>query len=266
MTATAKAPKLPEGVAFIEADGHRLEYVSLPGGDPEQPTLVFLHEALGCIDLWRDFPRRVAEACGCPALVYSRYGHGRSQIRPHPPDVTYLHHEALVVLPQVLDTLHIRDPILVGHSDGASIALLHAAYGERPVRGLVLMAPHEFVEEQSLVGLRAARQAWENTDLAARLGRYHHDAQGVFLAWNTLWLSPQFRAWNIEDCLPEIHCPILAIQGVDDEYGSLRQIEVIAEEARDVDLVALADCRHTPHQDQPEAVLAAIERFVERVL
>lgn len=255
----------PEGRAFIRVDGHQLEYVRF-SGRPEQPPLVFLHEGLGCIDLWRDFPRRVAEASGCPALVYSRYGHGRSDIRREPRDPAYLHHEALVVLPELLDALHIREPILVGHSDGGSIALLHTAYADRPVRGLVVMAPHEFVEDASLAGLRAVRQAWARTDLAVRLGRYHRDGEGLFQSWSNIWLSPEFRQWNIEPCLAEIHCPILAIQGVEDEYATLRQIEVIAEEARNVDLLALDDCRHSPHLDQPEVVLAAIRLFVERVV
>ncbi|THF67566.1 alpha/beta hydrolase [Pseudothauera nasutitermitis] len=215
--------------------------------------------------MWRDFPARVAAATGCAALVYSRQGYGRSTGGEAPRTADYLHVEALRVLPELLDALEIDAPVLVGHSDGGSIALLHAADAGRTVRGLVVMAPHEFVEEETLAGIRAARAAWATTDLRTRLGRYHADPERVFLSWNDTWLSAEFRAWNIEDCLPRIACPVLAIQGRDDEYATLRQIEVIAERVGDAALLALEDCGHSPQRDQPAAVIEAIARFVARL-
>ncbi|THF60830.1 alpha/beta fold hydrolase [Pseudothauera rhizosphaerae] len=257
---------LPHPTRFVDAGGHRLETCWIPGLRPGAPALVFLHQGLGCADMWRDFPAQVVAATGCPALVYSRYGYGRSEPRSTPRGVDYLHVEALEVLPALLDALDIHDPVLVGHSDGGSIALLHAAEARRRVRGLVVMAPHEFVEELTLAGIRDARQAWfDDPKLRERLARYHPDAKDVFFTWNDTWLLPEFRAWNIEACLDRIACPVLAIQGEDDEYGTLRQIQVIAEHVADTELLALADCRHSPHRDQPEAVVEAIARFVARL-
>jgi pimeloyl-ACP methyl ester carboxylesterase len=165
----------------------------------------------------------------------------------------------------VLAALGIENPVLVGHSDGASIALLHAGAGH-PVAGLVLMAPHCFVEEISIRSIAAARVAFETTDLPAKLGKHHRDVERTFWGWNDIWLHPDFRSWNIEDCLPHIRCPILAIQGEDDEYGTMAQIEAIAAQATgssDVELLKLADCRHSPHRDQTAAVIDAIGRFTD---
>ncbi|NTV11479.1 MAG: alpha/beta hydrolase [Zoogloea sp.] len=252
-------------VEFVEAGGHVLEVQSIPGRIVGAPTLVFLHEGLGSISMWRDFPQRVAAATGCPALVYSRFGYGQSARRTTPRTPAYMHDEALVALPELLDRLEIAAPVLIGHSDGGSIALIHAGSGLREVRGVVVLAPHEWVEEKALEGIRAARVAYESTDFKARLARYHRDPDGVFYAWNDTWLSPAFRDWNIEGYLEGIACPVLAIQGEDDEYATLRQIEVIAEQARDAELLVLADCRHSPHRDQPVAVSEAIAGFVARL-
>ncbi len=256
---------LPQAVRFVEAAGHRLETRWIPAVRAGAPVLVFLHEGLGCIDMWRNFPARVAAATGCPALLYSRYGYGQSDVRSTPRELDYLHREALDALPALLDVLDIHDPVLIGHSDGGSIALIHAAEARRRVRGLVVMAPHEFVEPVTLEGIREARRMWETTDFRGRLARYHRDPDGVFFAWNDTWLRPAFRDWNIVDCLARIACPVLAIQGEDDEYASLRQIEVIAEHVADTELLALADCRHSPHRDQNDAVVEAITRFVARL-
>ena len=169
------------------------------------------------------------------------------------------------MLPRLLDACAIERPILLGHSDGGSIALIHAAAAGRPVAGLVLMAPHVIVEDVSIESIAAAKVAWRTTDLRAKLARYHDDVDGAFTGWNDIWLHPDFRDWNIEDLVRDVRCPILAIQGEDDEYGTFDQIERIERLAPDVERVRLADCRHSPHRDQPEVVLEALVRFVDRL-
>jgi pimeloyl-ACP methyl ester carboxylesterase len=227
-------------------------------------VLVFLHEGLGSLALWKDFPELVAEATSCSALVYSRHGHGKSDRLAEPRTVDYMHKEALETLPRVLEVLSIRDPILIGHSDGASISIIHAASGRWPVRGLVLMAPHVFVEETTLASIAQAKTAFDTTDLALRLGRYHDDAAATFRGWNDIWLHPDFRAWNIEACLPRITAPVLLIQGEDDQYGTMAQVEAIERQLGGrVDTAVLAHCAHSPHVDQTQTTLAAIAEFVE---
>ena len=228
--------------------------------------LVFLHEGLGSTALWKDFPQLVVEATGCRALVYSRYGHGKSDRLAQPRTVDYLHQEAVETLPQVLEALSIRNPILIGYSDGASIALIHAGSGAGSVRGLVLMAPHVFVEDIAVASIEQAKTAFETTDLATKLGRHHDDPVGAFRGWNDIWLHPDFRAWNIEACLPRIIAPVLLIQGEDDQYGTMAQLEAIERQlGGPVETVVLAGCAHSPHVDQVEATLAAIAGFVESV-
>ena len=174
-----------------------------------------------------------------------------------------MHREAFEVLPELFDRLAIERPVLVGHSDGASIALLHAATG-RPVSGLVLLAPHVFVENRSIAGIRDAKIAFETTELPTRMARYHRDAAATFRGWNDIWLSPEFRAWNIEACLPEVDVPVLVVQGADDEYGTLRQVDAVeAGVAGPVERLVLEDCGHAPHVDRPDDVLPVIAAFVE---
>lgn len=242
--------------------GLNLEYRDIPASAVDRPTLVMLHEGLGCVAMWRDFPDKLAAATGCRVVVYSRPGYGSSDPHPQPRQPDYMHREAREVLPAFLAALGIVRPVLVGHSDGGSIALIHAGSFPQAVAGLVVMAPHEFVEEETLAGIRTARKFWSSSDWPQRLARYHRDAQRVFHDWNDCWLSPEFRDWNIENCLPEIRCPVLAIQGEDDEYATLRQIEVIAEKVPGTQLLCLANCGHSPQRDQEAAVLAAIAGFV----
>jgi len=250
---------------FIDVAGHRLECVRI-GGAKTAPTLVFLHEGLGSVALWKDFPARVAAATRCPALVYSRAGYGRSSPAALPRAPDYMHVEALTVLPALLDRLGIEEPILVGHSDGASIALLHAGSGKRPVRALVALAPHVFVEDMSIASIDEVRRQYETTDLREKLARRHADPDAAFRGWNDIWLAPAFRRWNIEGCLPGVRCPLLLIQGRDDEYGSAAQLDAIERQVGGtVARLELADCRHSPHRDQPEATLAAIVDFVATV-
>ena len=196
-------------------------------------------------------------------LVYSRAGYGRSSPAALPRATDYMHVEALTVLPALLDRLGIVDPVLVGHSDGASIALLHAGSGRRPVRALVALAPHVFVEDMSIAGIAEVRRQYDTTDLRERLARRHADPDAAFRGWTDIWLAPAFRSWNIEACLPGLRCPLLMIQGRDDEYGSAAQLDAIERQVGGkVERIELADCRHSPHRDQPEATLAAIADFV----
>jgi pimeloyl-ACP methyl ester carboxylesterase len=250
---------------FAQAGGHRLEIERIDVGGAARPTLVLLHEGLGSVAMWREFPGRLAHATGCNAVVYSRYGYGKSDPLAGPHSVRYMHDEALVVLPELLDRVAVGRPILVGHSDGGSIALIHAGSGIRSVTAVVTLAAHVLVEDISVASIAAAKVAWDSTDLRGRLARYHDDVDGAFRGWNDIWLHADFRAWNIEEYLPRIACPVLAIQGEDDEYGTMEQMRRIAAGAPDVELVALEDCRHSPHRDQPEAVIGAITRFVDRV-
>jgi pimeloyl-ACP methyl ester carboxylesterase len=253
---------------IVEIGGRALEYVRWPSAHPREgaPPMVFLHEGLGAISLWRDFPQQIADATGCEAVVYSRAGYGRSDPADASRRVDYMHKEGLQVLPAVLEALELEAPILFGHSDGGSIALLCAGGTSTALTGLVVLAPHVMVEDITLAGIAAAGEAYARTDLPRRLGRHHRDGGRVFRDWHDTWLSPPFRAWNIETYLPAIRCPVLAIQGEDDEYASMDQLERIARGAPDVDLVKLADCRHSPHKDQPAAVIEATRAFVARLL
>ncbi len=250
---------------LLEVAGHRIEVERIETAAPNRPTLILLHEGLGSVAMWRDFPGRLAHAAGCNALVYSRYGYGKSDPLAEPRAVRYMHDEALVALPELLDRLGIERPILVGHSDGGSIALIHAGARKRAVAAVVTLAAHVLVEDVSVSSIAAAKVAYETTDLRSKLARYHADVDSAFWGWNRIWLDPAFRAWNIEAYLPGIECPVLAIQGEDDEYGTMEQMRRIGAQVRDVELLELEDCRHSPHKDQPEAVLDAVTRFVDRV-
>jgi pimeloyl-ACP methyl ester carboxylesterase len=252
-------------MAMVDVAGARLEVERIDVGRGAAAPVVMLHEGLGSVAMWKDFPHRVAHAANRDVVVYSRAGYGRSSAAALPYGVRYMHDEALVVLPALLDALGIERPILLGHSDGASIALIHAGASGRPVRGLALMAPHVMVEDLSIASIEAAKVAWRTTDLRARLARHHDDVDAAFRGWNDIWLHPDFRAWSIEAEVRQVRCPVLAIQGEDDEYGTMAQVERIAALAPDVEVVRLADCRHSPHRDQPEAVLEALVRFVDRV-
>ena len=251
--------------SFVTVGGRKLEVQRIAGAKAGAPTIVMLHEGLGSVAMWRDFPKRVAEATGCPVVVHSRYGYGQSDVRQAPLSVRYMHEEGLEALPEFLDKLGIVEPVLFGHSDGGSIALIHAGAHDR-VKALVLEAPHVFVEDVSVKSIAEAKVAYETTDFAKKLARYHADAERTFWAWNNMWLDPAFRAWNIEEYLPRVECPVLAIQGCEDEYGTMAQIEAIARQARGpVELLKLERCRHSPHRDRPEAVIEAVARFVSEL-
>ena len=246
-----------------QAAGRSLNYERIDG-DASKAVLVFLHEGLGSIRQWRDFPHKVAAATGHPALLYDRYGYGQSEVLQEPRrDVRFMHDEALLSLPELLKRLHIQNPILIGHSDGASIALIHAGAGFA-VRKVVAMAPHVFIEDICITSIRKAAQAFETTDLPARLSKYHRDARKTFYGWADVWRDPKFERWDIrDDYLPKITCPVLAIQGHDDEYGTMAQLDEIAWRVQGpCELLKLDHCGHAPFRDQPEKVLEAVKEFL----
>ena len=249
------------------AAGQRLEYEWHGPGPEAAPTLVFLHEGLGSVGMWRDFPARLAEAAACGALVYSRGGHGHSDPVPLPRPLRFMHDEALLVLPEVLDAAEVRDAILVGHSDGGSIALIHAGSGKGArVRALLLGAPHVFCEEISVRSIEAAAEKYREGDLRRALERHHGaNVDVAFWGWNDAWLDPGFRAWNIEEYLPGIRVPVLVIQGEDDEYGTLKQLDAIeAGCSGPVTRLVLPGCGHSPHREYPDRTLEAMVAFLRQ--
>jgi pimeloyl-ACP methyl ester carboxylesterase len=255
----------PQETLEVVVCDRRLEVQRMSGATPGAPELVFLHEGLGSVSHWKDFPARVALETGCSVTVYSRYGCGNSDVLNEDRAVTYMHDEALQSLPDLLAQLHIENPILIGHSDGASIALIHAG-GHGHVRGLVLLAPHVFVEDLSVASIADAKTKFETTNLPEKLARHHRDAERTFWGWNRIWLHPDFRSWNIEEYLPRITCPILVVQGLDDQYGTMAQVKAIAQQAGGpVEVLPLEECKHSPQRDQMDATLAAIAKFVRRV-
>lgn len=258
------------GVAFLEVAGARLEARFVGRSPPGAPTLVFLHEGLGSVSRWKEFPDRVCAATGLGALVYSRRGYGRSDgVPPTARPARYMHDEAYESLPAVLDAAAPGPMILVGHSDGASIALLFAG-AERPprrVRGVIAMAPHLFVEDVSVTSIAAILDAWNTTDLRERMTKHHGaNVDGAFLGWNGAWLSPEFRAWNIEREVARVAVPILVIQGEDDEYGTKAQVSAVERLAQGtVEVVMLSECGHAPWRDREDETVEAIRRFVVRL-
>ena len=248
----------------VRIDGKCIETLLLSPDEntPRAPTIVMLHEGLGSISMWKDSPQRVAEATGSPVLVYSRYGHGKSDRLAEKRPVDFMHHEAKVALPELLRQFELERPILLGHSDGASIALIYAGAFPGRLSALILEAPHLFVEEHGLRSIAAIRTLYEATDISAKLARYHDHVDETFHGWNDIWLDPQFREWNIEEYLSAITCPTLVIQGEDDEYGTLAQVQAVQRRVPAAQALILPDCRHSPHREQPDLTLAAISRFV----
>jgi pimeloyl-ACP methyl ester carboxylesterase len=245
----------------------RIEYEWIGRASRSAPLLVFLHEGLGSLAMWKGFPQRLCAALGCRGLVYSRPGYGRSTPRAaHEAwDLDFMHDQAQEVLPALLQALDIDaaqdKPWLFGHSDGASIALLYAARYPDRVAGAVVLAPHILVEDLSLASIEKAREAYLQTDLRQRLARYHEDPDSAFWGWNRIWLHPPFKQWSIEQEIGAIRCPLLAVQGRDDEYGTLEQIRGIARRVPHARLLELADCGHSPQRDQRDALISAVNSF-----
>lgn len=242
-------------------DGRWLEAVRIEGHDANVPPIVMLHEGLGSVAHWKDFPFLLADATGAGIFLYSRYGHGSSDPLREPRPVSYMHHEAQVVLPRILKQAAIEHPVLLGHSDGASIAILYAAMFSGSPAGLILEAPHVFVEDITVSSIAQARVLYQETGLPQKLARYHAHADSLFWGWNNIWLDPAFRAWNIESCLDLIRCPVLVLQGAQDEYGTAKQVEAIQRRIPSASAILLEDCKHAPHRDRPQATLAAITQF-----
>jgi len=242
----------------------RIETTWVGAEASHHPPVVFLHEGLGSVAMWKDFPARLCEAHGLRGLVFSRYGYGRSTPRPVDERWTpeFMHQQAHEVLPALFAALGIERPWLFGHSDGGSIALLYAARFDKQVAGVVTVAPHLFVEEVSIASIEKAREAYATTDLRGRLARYHDDPDSAFRGWNDVWLSPAFRDWNIEAEIATIRCPVLAVQGEDDEYGTLEQIRAIARRLPKTRLFVIPKCGHSPHRDQPELLADNAARFI----
>ncbi len=250
----------------------RLEYQWVGVRDAQAPVMVFLHEGLGSVSMWRNFPDQLCQALGCRGLVYSRPGYGNSTPRAADdhwaPD--FMHRQADEVLPAFLRAVGVhvqKQPLwLFGHSDGGSIALLYAMHHPRALAGAIVVAPHILVEDVSIASIAQARTAYLETDLRQRLARHHADQDSAFWGWNDIWLDPGFRPWRIDEQLGSITCPLLAVQGVDDAYGTLEQIRGIARKAPQCELLELQACGHSPHKDQPDRLIAAVTRFFQRAV
>lgn len=250
---------------YLDVDGIRLEYRWIGSRATDLPVIVLLHEGLGCVDMWGTFPRDLSEATGHPVLVYSRQGYGRSDPKPAPWPLRYMHEEGLEVLPKVLVAAGLDNVILVGHSDGASIALVYAGgVVNQHASALVLMAPHVFNEPECVDSIEQARTAYQTTALRKRLQRYHGDnVDHAFWGWNGAWLHRDFLSWNIEPYLPDVSVPVLLLQGEQDQYGTSKQVDAIVRKIKGpAKSVFLSGCRHSPYIDQPQAVLAHIRHFL----
>jgi pimeloyl-ACP methyl ester carboxylesterase len=272
-TAVSGPRQQPTGaVEFAEVDWGgrrvRIEHRWIAREHRSAPLLVYLHEGLGSVAMWRDFPDRLCAAAGCRGLVYSRPGYGRSTPRAAEEawSVDFMHRQAHEVLPALFEALAIDvahdKPWLFGHSDGASIALLYAARWPAHLRGAIVLAPHIMVEDLSIASIEKARRDYQHTDLRQRLARYHDDPDSAFRGWNDIWLHPPFRQWTICEELGSITCPLLAVQGLDDEYGTLEQIRGIARLVPQTRLLELENCGHSPHRDQPDKLIAAALSFI----
>ena len=265
---------MSQGVDFVEIDWAgrtvRIEHQWIAPERNAAPLMVFLHEGLGSLAMWRDFPQRLCDAVGCRGLVYSRPGYGRSTPRAVEEawGLDFMHQQAHVVLPALLHALGIdpvaQPPWLFGHSDGASITLLYAAQFPQALAGAIVLAPHILVEDLSVASIKKARTAYLETDLRPRLARYHDDPDSAFWGWNNIWLHPPFRAWSIEAEIEAIRCPLLAVQGLDDEYGTLEQIHGILRRVPHTQLLELSDCGHSPHRDQADRLMATACAFIQQ--
>jgi pimeloyl-ACP methyl ester carboxylesterase len=241
-----------------------IEYQWVGETNLSAPVMVFLHEGLGSVALWKEFPDTLCRRLQLRGLVYSRPGYGSSTARAFDEHwgKDFMHQQAWDVLPALLSTLNINRPWLFGHSDGGSIALLYVSKFTAECAGAIVVAPHIMVEDISISSITEARQAYQNVGLRDKLARYHDDVDSAFYGWNDVWLSPAFRDWSIESTLPSIHCPLLAIQGEHDEYGTLHQIRDIKVHVPHTAILALANCGHSPHRDQPEALIKAVSQFI----
>jgi len=254
---------------YLTVRGRRLEIAWHGPGPDEAPTLIFLHEGLGCVDMWRDFPAKLADITGCGSLVYSRLGYGRSESCHLPRPIRYMHDEGLYVLPELIKAAGVRECILIGHSDGGSIALIYAGgTPAAPLRGMITEGAHVFCENINIQSIRKAKELYLTSNLLEKLKKYHGaNTDCAFRGWNDAWLHPDFLFWNIEEYLPEINVPIMIIQGENDNYGTIAQVETIDKKtAVNSEILMLAECGHSPHKDREEAALEGMKRFVKKIL
>lgn len=251
----------------LSVSGTSLEYACYGPPPDRSATIVMLHEGLGCVARWRDFPKAVAERTGLGVFVYSRRGYGQSDPADLPKPLDFMAREAVDTLPEILDAIGFQRGVLLGHSDGATISAIYAgSVQDHRVRGLILMAPHFFTEPMGLQEIARTRDSFDTTDLADRMKKFHQDPVGAFRGWADTWLDPGFRAWNVSEVIDYLRVPVMVIQGREDQYGTLAQVEEVQERSyAPVDVMILENCRHAPHQDQPERTLDAIAEFVERL-
>lgn len=255
------------GTGQLTAGGKSLEYACFGASPDQAPTFVLLHEGLGCVALWRDFPKALADATGYGVFVYSRAGYGQSDSADLPRSLDYMTREATDVLPEVLNSFGFQKGVLLGHSDGATIAAIYAgSVADYRVRGVVVMAPHFFTEPMGLAEIAKAKVAYETTDLEQRLAKYHRDPDNAFRGWNDAWLHPDFAAWNVGSVIDHIRVPVLALQGAEDQYGTIAQITELEQRLYSpFEVEILADCKHAPYLDQPEKTLAVVSEFATRL-
>ena len=253
---------------MLELGALRLEYRMIGPRPAAAPTVVMLHEGLGCAGLWSDFPDKLQAATGAGVFVYSRAGYGTSSPVALPRPLTFMHDEARDVLPKLLDAIGFRRGLLLGHSDGASIAAIYAgSIQDHRVRGLVLIAPHFFTEDMGIAEIARAKQMYETTDLRQKLARWHADVDNAFRGWNEAWLDPDFRKWDVTESLAYIRVPVLIVQGADDQYGTTRQIAAAERECYcPVEVALLPGVRHSPHREAPDVLLRTVSDFANRLL
>jgi pimeloyl-ACP methyl ester carboxylesterase len=257
-----------DDAGFLDIGAQRLEYCMIGPRPDEAPTLVLLHEGLGCVGLWGDFPEKLQKLTGFGVFVYSRAGYGKSSPVKLPRPLSYMHDEARETLPKVLDAIGFQRGLLIGHSDGASIATIYAgSHQDHRVGGLVLMAPHFFAEDSGIASIVEAKKAYENGNLRARLARWHADVDNAFKGWNGAWLDPDFRKWDITEFLAYIRVPLLIVQGDDDQYGTVKQIEIVQQECYcPIEVALLEGAKHSPQREAPDATLKSISDFVARIV
>jgi pimeloyl-ACP methyl ester carboxylesterase len=251
----------------ISVDGMALEYCLIGPQRSVAPAIVMLHEGLGSVDTWGDFPRLLSERTGAGVFIYSRAGYGASPSVQARFPIDYIKQHALHILPKILDAIDFHSGILLGHSDGASMVAAYAGNAaDSQTRGLVLMAPHFFVEPETIAEIRNAREAFENKDLRQRLARYHKDVDVAFRGWNDVWLDPAFFSFNLKEELAKIRVPMLIIRGDNDHYGTHGQVRMAKELCRcPLETLLMPDCGHIPHREKPEQTLDAIAAFYRRV-